>query len=213
MQNWPLVHMQVFSKPLCLVSINYTHKHTNKAGSAQENLGSKILIVGFIDGVYICVCICMCGSGEAQLPQLSTLALALKSDGPLLPACPWTPCSPAHCSLEPKTLQMIYYPHTERRLSPNLSSPPSQSFSPSSLFTPLTCQPYYFLTLSLSKRKIHSQSSVLTLILSWTHLYLIFFIGKFSCPSYLCCLVPFLSVLALEHRDCVLLVILFSFSA
>lgn len=82
------------------------------------SLSSKTLIMEFIKGVYIYVCAYVCvalclGFGEAQLPQLSTLALGLKSDGPLLPGCPWTPCPPVDCSLGPRTLQMIYDPHTE----------------------------------------------------------------------------------------------------
>lgn len=135
---------------------------------------------------YVCVALCL-GSGEAQLPQLSTLALALKSDGPLLPGCPWTPCSPAHCSLGPRTLKMIYYPHRERALSPNLSSPPSQSFSPSSLFTPsaLHASP---ITFSLSLKKKNPLPEFRPASSSYRGLTF-FFIGVF--PSYLCCSSPF----------------------
>lgn len=84
--------------------------------------------------VYVALCL---GSREAQLPQLSTLALAPKSDGPLLSGCPWTPCSPAHYSMGPRALQRIYYTHREHSdpTSPHL--PLSTSF-PSTLFTPST---------------------------------------------------------------------------
>lgn len=127
---------------------------------------------------------------EALLPQLSTLALALKSDGPLLPGCPWTPCSPAHCSLGPRTREMIYYPPRER-------AQPQPLFTSVSILLPFislhslhpACQLYYFLVLSLSKRKIQFRSPVLS-----SHFILDspFFTGFF--PSYHSCLSSFLSV-------------------
>lgn len=134
-----------------------------------------------------CVAQCL-GSGEAQLPQLSTLALALKSDGPLLPGCPWTPCSPAHCSLGPRTLQMIYYPHREGELSPNLSSPPSQSFSPSSLFTPHASPITFSLRLSQTEKSTpRFQASLFHFITDSP-----FFYWNFSFLSLL--LIPFFCV-------------------
>jgi len=115
--------------------------------------------------VCVCVCVCVCmyvymcvnvaiclGSREAQLPQLSTLALALKSDGPLLPVFPWTPCSQAHCSLGPRTKEMIYCPQRERERERTPLSPLS-SLLPFISFHSLNhaCQPYYFFALSERK--------------------------------------------------------------
>lgn len=108
-------------------------RYTKKPDTAntQEGLSSRTVIVELIESVldlWVHVCVASCrGHREAQLPQLSTLALPLKSDGPLLPGCPWIPHSPAHCCPGPRTLQMIYYPEREkeRALSSNLSSPPS----------------------------------------------------------------------------------------
>lgn len=148
----------------------------------------------------MCACLCVrmyewlyaLAPERPKLPQLSTLALALKSDGPLLPGCPWTPCSPAHCSLEPRTLQMIYYPHREReRSAPNLSSPRSLSillpFISLHSLNP-ACQPYYFL--SPSKRKIHFQSSVLPLHLIVDSPFVLefFLLISVAYPSFFCLL-------------------------
>ncbi len=208
MQNWPHVHTyahtSIFQTHAPSIAKLHMHKHTNKrtkqnlhrrASVARFLLWSLLTVCTFVCP-YVCMALCL-GSGEAQLPQLSTLALALKSDGPLLPGCPWTPCSPAHCSLGPRTLQMIYYPYREREraLGPNLSSPPSQSFSPSSLFTPSTLHANP-ITFSLSqKEKSTSRVPSCLFILSWTHL---FFIGIF--PSYLCCSSPFsFGLLPLEN--------------
>lgn len=100
--------------------------------------------------VFVYVALCL-GSREAQLPQLSTLALAPKSDGPLLSGCPWTPCSPAHYSMGPRAVQTIYYTHREHSdpTSPHL--PLSTSF-PSTLFTPSTlhASPFTLSQFSLS---------------------------------------------------------------
>lgn len=134
--------------------------------------------------VYVCVAVCL-GSRGAQLPQLSTLALALKSDGPLLLGCPWTPCSPAHCSLGPRILQMIYYPHTGSAqhlltsLSVLLPFISLQSFNPA-------CQPKCFSHFYFCHTKAYSRSPVLPL-----HFIVDspFFIGIFS--SYHCCMSSF----------------------
>lgn len=141
-----LQYMQASIFQAHVANVSFTHINIPqkqnihmKASVARFSLWSLF----FVQGVYICVCICICGSREAHLPQLSTLALALKSDGPFLPGCPWTPCSPAHYSLGPRAMQVIYYPQRERERKREQAqhqplSPPSQSFSPSSLFTPST---------------------------------------------------------------------------
>lgn len=141
----------------------------------------------------------MCGFREAQLPQLSTLALALKSDGHLLPSCPWTPCSPAHCSLGTRTLQMIYYIYIEREFSRNplLTSLSIilPFISPHSLSP--TCQPYCYLALSPSQRKIHKVQII---------------DSPFDIFNFLLISVTYprlLSGAAGEHMDCILLVMLF----
>lgn len=158
------------------------------AKSTQESLSSKIFIVLSLLRVctfvcaYVCVALCL-GSREAQLPQLSTLALALKSDGPLLPGCPWTPCSPAHCSLGPRTLQMIYYSHREREhsapTSPHLPLNPSPLHL-SSLPQPWMPVPLLSHSVSLKKRNLLPEFSPTCS----------FYCGRFIriFPSYLCCL-------------------------
>lgn len=94
-------------------SLSHTHNHTNKAESRQGSVHSPC--------VHMYVSAVCLGFWEAQLPQLSTLALASKSDGHHLPGCSWTPCSSAQCSPEPRTLQMIYYIDWQREFSPFIS--------------------------------------------------------------------------------------------
>ncbi len=209
-------HIQVFSKHAPSIAKLRMHKNTNKrtkqnlhrrASVARFSLWSLLTVCTFVCP-YVCMALCL-GSGEAQLPQLSTLALALKSDGPLLPGRPWTPCSPAHCSLGPRTLQMIYYPYRERERE---SAQPQPLLTSLSILLPFislhslnpACQPHYFL--SLSKRKIHFQSSILPL-----HLIVDspFFYWNFSFLSLLLIPLFFWSVATREHKDCVLLVMFF----
>lgn len=149
--------MQVFPKPMCPVCLYHTHITI----LTKQNLDRGASVARFSS----CLAVCL-GFWEAQLAQLSTLALALKSDGHVLPGCSWTPCSSAQCSLGPRTLQMIYYRDWEkerdREFSPNPSSHPSQSFASSSLLNPsLLCflSPF-FVRCSWRTQGLHSLSHV-----------------------------------------------------
>lgn len=114
------------------------------------------------------------GSREAQLSQLSTLTLAPKSDGPLLSGSPWTPCSPAHCILGPRTPWMIYY--SQRELSDPTS--PYHPLTPSLFHPSSLLQPYYFRASSphsLSNTEFCFHSPVLLFLVD-SHFLLEFFL-------------------------------------
>lgn len=143
------------------------------------------------------VALCLDSVEEAQLPQLSTLGLALKSDGPFHPGCPWTPCSPAQCSLGPRTLQMIYYPEK------GSAQPLLTSFSILLPFISLhslnpVCQPCYTLSLFLKEKFTSTVQSCL-----------FHFIVNLSFILSLLLIPFFLSVAAREHKDYALLVMFF----
>lgn len=158
---------------------NNTLYENPDTANTKEGLNSKTVIVELIESVldlcvHVCVAPCL-GHREAQLPQLSTFALPLKSDGPLLHGCPWIPHSPAHCCPGPGAPQMIYYKEREKKGEHSALTSPHLPHDPSSLhlsLLPQLCMPVLLLSDTISQKNTNPlQSSVLLYHFIWNPFY------------------------------------------